>query len=93
MYGPGNCTRLAGACMPALHVYIVYICVVGICDGTAGACDLASVLSFARFVCHPVLSPDSQFWAGSTHPYRTLGDNTRGKNCGRLGCGDRGGGL
>eukprot|EP00957_Ditylum_brightwellii_P201867 15327595-Ditylum_brightwellii.AAC.1 len=50
---------MAGACTPALHVYNIYICTVGICDGTAGACDLTSVLSFASFVQHPVLGPDS----------------------------------
>eukprot|EP00957_Ditylum_brightwellii_P170196 12956076-Ditylum_brightwellii.AAC.1 len=39
MYGPGNCTSLAGVCMPALCVCIVYICTVGICDGTGpGEC-------------------------------------------------------
>eukprot|EP00957_Ditylum_brightwellii_P048097 3651166-Ditylum_brightwellii.AAC.1 len=66
MYSPGYCTSAAGARMPALCVYSVFICAAGICDGTGGTCDLASVLSFARFVRHPVLCPDNRFWAGST---------------------------
>eukprot|EP00957_Ditylum_brightwellii_P076823 5839283-Ditylum_brightwellii.AAC.1 len=57
---------MAGMCTPALLVYNIYICTAGVCDGTAGACDLASVLSFASFVLHLVLSPESWFWAGST---------------------------
>eukprot|EP00957_Ditylum_brightwellii_P027454 2075303-Ditylum_brightwellii.AAC.1 len=64
MYGQGYCTSVAGTRTPASHVYNVYIYAVGVCDGTAGACDLASVLSFACFGWHPVLSPDSRFWAG-----------------------------
>eukprot|EP00957_Ditylum_brightwellii_P046662 3541226-Ditylum_brightwellii.AAC.1 len=74
---------LAHSCLPCVHAS--YICAAGVCDCAAGAYDLASVLGFAWFVQHLALSPDSQFWAGSTHPWRTLGAKPQGKNCREVG--------